>query len=390
MHITLSNSTTNPQKTHLQTLFDNLWRDVKNKQQANARLRIELSELHKIYHKKILPVEQLTEGPYSQLAQRLIEFFTRKSLTQWQRHELSQWIIECINYIELLNPEKSRELTVSYQQVLANYLKIDVEDVEQQMNHGAGSLDEFFADFDTIEEAFQCFSDNFADNFAENPSKERENPKSGFQEELFGFSEDDPKVFRGGPFEELFTPGIKAEEQDLVNDQWLRSIFRRTANALHPDKERNEALRSEKQNLMAQLLAAREEKDVFSLLNLYMQYVEGSDLLITDETMGKLCAQLNKQKNQLTEEKQEILYESPMYSELYKKLHSRNKKKREKNIERHIRGVRESTQEMLEFVVSLRNLKILKIHLEHRYEEHFYEEHGHVDYADNPFEFYDA
>ena len=366
---TTSADATSLQKNHLQQLFDGLWRDVKNKQQANARLKIELSDLRKIYHKKILPIEQLSEGPYSQLAQRLIDFFGRKSLAQWQRHELSLWIMECIDTIETFNPEKSGEVKASYQQALATFLQVDIADIEGQMNQGAGSLDELLADVDVFADVFadvdvdvdgiaetsHYFSDSFAGKVAGKVA-------SKFADDLSGHASTNREN--------------KVIEQNLLGDQWLRAIFRRTANALHPDKERDDTLRGEKQELMAQLLAAREEKNVVSLLKMYMQYVDGSDLLITDETMGQLCAQLNKQKKQLADEKQDMLYENPVLAELYKKLHSRSKKKRDKNIERHIQGVQESTQQMLEFIVSLQSLEILKIHLADRYEEYCHGEHA--------------
>ena len=122
---------------------------------------------------------------------------------------------------------------------------------------------------------------------------------------------------------------------------------------------------------------------MFGLLNLYMQYVGSEDLLITHETMEKLCEQLKEQKDQLVEEKDQILYENSMTAALYEQLHNRSKKRREKNIERHIQRVQESTQALLEFVASLRNLTVLKRHLEHRYQEHrlaiFNDEHFEFD-----------
>jgi hypothetical protein len=216
---------------------------------------------------------------------------------------------------------------------------------------------------------------------SEHAPNNRENTASGRSGGLFGLPEDDREAvqgdgYKGGAFKGFLAAQNKVNEQNLVSDQWLTTLFRRTANALHPDKERNEDLRSEKQELMAQLLAAREQKDVFSLLNMYMQYVDGNDLFVTDETMGKLCAQLNEQKHQLADEKQYILHQHPEVAELYKKLHCRSKKKRDKNIERHIQDIQQSTQQMLEFVVSLRNLEILKMHLADRYQEHCDKECG--------------
>jgi len=375
MHITLSENVVSPQKSPLQKRFEKLWRQVKNQQLANARLKNELAELHQTYHESILPVEQLTEQPYTELAQRLIVFFSRKSLAQWQRHELGQWILECIEHIEPLNPLKSHELTTAYHQVLADFLAIEVEDLEEVMNHSADPLDEFFAQFDDLGKAFQ---DSVNDT---------DHPDAAFQDDLFGiFGNGEDRDTGDDPiFEDFFTsedPLEKPREQNLFSDKWLRTIFRRTANALHPDKERNDAIRKEKEGLMAQLLITRQENDVFGLLNLYMQHVGSEDLLITHETMEKLCEQLKEQKDQLVEEKDQILYENPMNAALYESLHSRSKKTRDKNIERHIRGVQASIQDLLEFVASLRNLTVLKRHLEQRYEQNRF-----AMFDDRPFEF---
>lgn len=371
MNITLSETTASPEKTQLQKKFDKLWREVKNKQLANAKLKTELADLQNIYQERILPIEQLTAEPYAQLAQRLIEFFSRKSLTQWQRHELSQWIFECIEHIQPLNHERSYELMASYQQVLADHLGVDVEDIEYEMSQKNSPLDELFDEFEDLERAF-------------NDAMNKESSDSESQDDLFGFAEDDnihedfENFFAGEDLPE------KPKEKNILSDKWLRTIFRRTANALHPDKERNADLRKEKEGLMTQLLTARDEKDVFSLLNLYMQYVDSDDLLITDETMGKLCEQLKEQKNQLTEDRDQILYENPIYAALYENLYSKSSKKRERNIEMHIQHVEESTHGLSQFVASLRNLKILKVHLGDRYEEHRFER-----LEESLFEFYD-
>ena len=361
MNITLSTTTVSPKKTKLQKRFDKIWREVKNKQLANAKLRTELTDLHKIYQERILPVEQLTAEPYTHLAQRLIEFFSRKSLAQWQRHELSQWIFECIEHIQPLNPEKSHELMSSYHQVLADFLEVDIKEIENEVNGHGDPLGELFDEFENSE-----------------------NPDSESQDDLFGFAENED-IHEA--FEDFFAGEDlpeKPKEKNILSDKWLKTLFRRTANALHPDKERNADLRKEKEGLMSQLLTARDEKDVFSLLNLYMQHVDSDDLLITDDTMGKLCEQLKEQKNQLTEERYQILYENPMYAALYESLHSKSDKKRERNIELHIQRVEESTHEFSQFVTSLRNLKILKIHLGDRYEEHRF-----ASLEESPFEFYD-
>ena len=365
MNITLSENAVSPKKTKLQKSFDKIWSEVKNKQLENAKLKTELADLHKIYQERILPVEQLTAEPYSQLAQRLIEFFSRKSLSQWQRRELSQWIFECIDYVQPLHAERGAELVASYQQVLADFLEVDVEDLEEEMNQHDDPLEGAMGEFDDLEKAFHDAMNN-------------DSPESEFQDDLFGF---DMGGDGDNTFDDFFTGADSTghspehspehpKENNVFSDKWLRTIFRRTANALHPDKERNAALRKEKEGLMSQLLTARDDKDVYSLINLYMQYVDSDDLLIAEDTMRKLCEQLREQKNQLTEERHQILYENPMYAALYESLHSKNNKKRERKIALHIQRVEESTHEFSQFVASLRNLKVLKVHLNDRYEDH--------------------
>lgn len=359
MNITLSKNTTNPKKTALQKNFDKLWSEVKKQQLTNSELKTELDDLHKIYQERILPIEQLTAEPYIALAERLINFFSRKSLSKWQRYELGQWIFECIDHVQPLNPTKSHELMTSYKQVLADYLEVDIEEIEQEMHHQDDPLSNLFDEFDDLEKAF-------------NDTARNKNKNAEFQDDLFGFA-DDEAIYEDSyeTAEDFFADEFqeKTAEKNIFSDKWLRTIFRRTANALHPDKERNADRIKEKEELMTQLLIARDEKDVFSLLNLYMQHVDSDDLLVTDETMKNICQQLKEQKIQLTQERSQIFYENPMSAALYKSIHNNNAKKRERNIELHIQRVKESTDEFSEFVTSLRNLEILKHYLRDRYEE---------------------
>ncbi|MBV1919706.1 MAG: hypothetical protein KUG73_03430 [Pseudomonadales bacterium] len=178
-------------------------------------------------------------------------------------------------------------MVASYQQVLADFLEVDVEDIEEEMSEHGDPLDGAMDEFDDLERAFH-------------DAMNSDNPESGFQDDMFGsgmgedMGEDSDKSY-----DDFFTGADPSEhsleppkEKNIFSDKWLRTIFRRTANALHPDKERNAALRKEKEGLMAQLLTARDDKDVYSLINLYMQHVDSDDLLIAEDTMGKLCEQL--------------------------------------------------------------------------------------------------
>lgn len=366
MNITISKSTSNSKKSrsNLQKRFDKLLSEVKNKQKANEKLKLDLNNLYKIYQDQILPVEQLTITPFSELAERLIGFFGRKSLAKWQREELSQWIMECIEHVDAIDPKASETLFQSYRQEIANFLDVDLEELEKQSKEAEECLDKIFED---NEDPF------------ENMKNSTTSEEFGYQEDLFGFSEfenqDEQESTNQSDFnnfEDFFqeeTMKGKPQNSDRFSDKWLRDIFRRAANALHPDKEIDGKLKLEKEQLMSQLLTARDQNDVFSLLNIYMQYVDGDELQVAKETMENLCEQLRFQKKSLNEEKFEIIYENPIYYLIYENFYSKSKKTQDKKIKRHLKQVNDSIIELSQFAANIRNLKILKGHLENRYDE---------------------
>ena len=362
MNITISkNASTSKKskKTDLQKRFDKLLRDLKNRQKANETLKSDLSELYRVYQDRVLPVEQLSLEPYSDLAERLINFFSRKSLAKWQREELSQWIMECIEHVDSIDSEASDKLYQSYRQGIADYLEVDLEEVEAQAKQAEECLDEIFENFDTPTD----------DAEKANPSEQ-----PGFQEDMFGFSgfESENESVDQNNYEDVFGEGLGQEKQknkDFLSDKWLKVMFRRAANALHPDKESDEEKKLEKEILMSQLLTARDQNDIFSLLNIYVQHVDSGTLEIAEESMENLCEQLNNQKKRLDEEKYKIIYENPHYASIYDTFYSKNKKTQNKKIERHLKQVNDSIRDLSQFSTSIRNLKVLKVHLASRYDD---------------------
>jgi len=360
MNITISKKSSTSKKSNLQKRFDKLLRDVKNKQMANEKLKSDLSDLYQIYQDRVLPIEKLSLVPYSQLAERLIGFFRRKSLAKWQREELNQWILECIDHVDSIDSEASENLFQLYRQAIADYLEVDLEDVEEQARQAEECLDEIFENFDVP---------------VDDPQTTKTSEQSGFQEDMFGFSgfENENESIDQKDYEDIFGENVDQKKQvnkDFLSDKWLKVMFRRAANALHPDKECDEIKKLEKEKLMSQLLTARDQNDIYTLLNIYVQHVDSDTLEIAEESMENLCEQLVNQKAHLDEEKYNIIYENPLYASIYTSLYSKSKKTQNKKIERHLKKIEDSMRDLSQFSTSIRNLKILKFHLESRYEDY--------------------
>lgn len=363
MNIVISKTSPNTQQSVLQQRFDKLVREIKNKQNRNEKLKRDLVELYQTYQRDVLPVEKLLMKPYSELAERLIDFFGRKSLTKWQREELGQWIMECIEKVDSMDSEASESLFQLYRQRIADFLEVDLEEMEKQSQQFEASL----------EDIFESNDDGFTKSDSPDPSKQK-----GYQEDLFGFDdvESDDDVESQKIFEDLFEDffeeaNIRKNQKNnkVLDDKWIKSLFRRAANALHPDKESEPAKKLEKEVLMSKLLVARDKGDVFSLINIYMQYVDSDDMQISEETMSDLCDQLRHQKNHLEEEKFEIINENPVYALIYDNFFSTSKKTQKKKIETHLKQVNVSISNLNDLTENMRNLKILKSYLEIRYDE---------------------
>jgi len=93
-----------------------------------------------------------------------------------------------------------------------------------------------------------------------------------------------------------FKPTSRSELGDLFN---IHKLFRRIANAVHPDREQDENRKAEKHELMSTCLQARDAGDVAKLLSLYAAHVGDLPSNWSDESTGELVTALEKQLRQL-------------------------------------------------------------------------------------------
>lgn len=61
----------------------------------------------------------------------------------------------------------------------------------------------------------------------------------------------------------------ESKTDNLMDAAWIKRLFRRCAQKLHPDQERDPDQRELKQEQMAALLQARDDDDLLRLLQIY-------------------------------------------------------------------------------------------------------------------------
>lgn len=197
---------------------------------------------------------------------------------------------------------------------------------------------------------------------------------------MFGFTEEDLKQTFDNLFEEFGADGDydPFDQPDLsppgpdtkpLNAKWVRTLFRRTAQALHPDKEADPSMREHKHHLMSQLLEAREREDIMTMLTLYNEHVEGGDFTVAEQDADTLCLMLKKQIVQMEDELDAYFEEHPYRKFAYDRLHSPTTRGRQRRLKDAIKSIHQQIEMTDDLRLHLRNLNCLKDALRLRYDE---------------------
>jgi len=342
-----------------QLRFDKLWKQLESKQKRNTKLKRDLQSLMGTYNELVMPVEMELQQANVTEVERLITFFGRKSLGKNHRHELADWIGDSLDDLAQQESPEMPRLVALFNAALAAYHGISQEELDAEEAarlEMETSLAELFDEFGNGPEAAEGDHDSSQDDLF------------GSQDDIFGAAEDEPFRFDGHDHEpELESKKPRADQ--LLSGKWIRGLFRRTAQVLHPDKEQDPKQRAHKERLMSELLEARDKQDVMTMLQLHNEHVGDGQMQVAAEEMQALCELLEQQKHTLDAEKFDIIHESPFQSAVYEALYAASPKTRDKKLHIHLDGVRQATQHKREQVDYLRNLSRLKEVLDYRYGE---------------------
>ncbi len=316
-----------------------------------------------VYQARSIEVDREQLPHLTRLATKLIGFFGRKSLSQWHREELADWIDETLTRIEAVDNDTVSALRDDFRHTVAEQLGVSAADLEARAKEYA----------DRFETAFDELDD-------EEPGPGAAFDSDDPQEDLFGF-DDIWEGARAGEasFDEGTTYGREELEdaadraQRLMDGSWARGLFRRTVQALHPDRESDPERRKVKEDLMQQLLAARERDDIMTLLQLYSEHVAEDDLVLAEQEMTTACELMESRLEQLRLEHAACIYDSPQRLLVHELLYSPSQKKREKNIQAWARQLKVEAQQNQRLVEELRNLTVLKDVLAQRREQRVFD-----------------
>jgi hypothetical protein len=359
MKITLSTQVSSKTRRHkTQERFDKLSAKLKKQRQINQRFRQELDELIEFHRQHSLAAEQAQLGNHKALADKLLVFVSRKSLALWQRDELIQWFFEVVRKISPFEPDTAARLEDAYASATAKAWGMTRQEMEELMGAGSEFDDPLFDEADAEDDELDGFFDDF---FGFDPKDPDQEP----------FSSQDDYASKTGADN---TEASSSPRHALDSEGWIKQLFRKAAQALHPDREPDEAKRELKQRQMRELLKARKQGDIMTLLGIYTEHVDSSELQLAEQEMSRLCDLLQDQIDELEEEKDSYIFSHPHRLSVFQLLYAPTSKKRQQRIEEWKQSLADEAQYNKSILNRLRTLKDLKPILEDRNRLHQFQQ----------------
>lgn len=367
--------------------FAKKWQEIEKKQKRNANVLKKIDALYQVFQNDILPEEQAVVALLAQETHHLISFLPKKSFSQWQREELQGWIESNLSSLSQ-HPFADRKLfegaSKQYNDFLVGHAKKINEnhDFEPEEIHYMRSMaDEMFngeKEF-TDEELIEFMRDPsiFQQAFQEFIAEKSQEEDSNFDEQEFFQEDGHDHSHQNYQGHQRYHNDEAAEQQEklksLFNSSKLNKLYKILANRLHPDKETNEHLKAEKSELMAKLVAAKKNKDAFTIITMFHQFMPDSEHILFegDDThlTQALIALLNEKLKQLDKENRENKYENGIKSMVWQRLNGRSKKAQQENIAIHIADLEDDRTRYSYYIHEVKTVKLLKEILSERYDE---------------------
>jgi hypothetical protein len=114
------------------------------------------------------------------------------------------------------------------------------------------------------------------------------------------------------------------EQKEELKKKSLRSIYLSLAKLLHPDTEKDESLKAEKEEAMKKVTVAYNDKDIMKLLQIEMQWVSTHKQTLdnTDVDTVAIYVQLLKDQVQQLEFELNMVYNNPRYAHVMEYQHA--------------------------------------------------------------------
>jgi len=351
------------------------WQRIVNLKKKNERLEQELAAFKQECINALREDEQQMAAAILQQSRHLGQFLSRKSLAQWAKIELFEWIHENLTQVAsspFCNRDQLAEINHSLQD-LQHSLGLIVPELGPGRGPGSRSTEpkKEQKQQQKNQRADSATADMFEDLFAD---FEQETEEQNEGDEPFEDSEDPD--FWDHIFEEFRHAEEEADQesrdqtrslQQLLKKSSINTLFRRLARLLHPDREQDESLKAQRHEQMSKLIHAREHNDLFTLFNLYHEHTGELPLESLSGDNDQVLNLLKAHTQELREQQETIIYDVPLCGQFYDRFYDKNPKMRERKLRQYCKELREMIASERQLTRSIHSIATLKPYLEERF-----------------------
>lgn len=356
-------------KQRIKSRFQRLWAEAEALARDNAELENGLDALVKRISEDVFTAERRLGETVRLFVYRQLEFAHKKSLLKWQREELNDWIDENLSElmaVGMLDEPLQNKLAL----LRASEMGIDI-DPDSKLTP-AEQLDAYL---DTEADAFDNEFD-WADSGAANKTGDLFNDDDELDDTFDDELEEDELAellrklhaeFEGS--QERMKTSSRRKNQKPVSEKVFKRLFQQTAAALHPDKESDQNRRLEKHALMSELLKARKEHDLITIVKLHEQHANAESDLDSDDQQALeevLVEYLNHQQRRLDK----IIGQSPLHQMAFSQFYHKKPATVARRINAHLKQIDTKRQALSKLLTEVKTLKSFKEVLSARHESH--------------------
>lgn len=290
--------------------FNKLVKKIEEKRKYLDKFSQELDDCLDYYSKHVFPLEQQFLQLRITCLKLVFPFYSnknKKALPKKDVKVLGEVLSNWLNDIMTLNRNEPDEEIIKIIEALSgeNYqdmkreqfmdMKEDMEDMFSDMGLDVdlSDMNENMSEEDMISRMKQLH-DEMKQRIEEKETKKANKPKNKKQLEK----------------------EAKEKQVEEARNKSISTIYKQLAKTFHPDLEKDETLRLQKEELMKQLTVAYESKDLHTLLRLELQWVQQEEdnlAKLTDDKLGIYNTLLKEQLQEL-DEKIETVALHPRYA----------------------------------------------------------------------------
>lgn len=346
--------------------FNRAWQRVVKQQKENDCFREDLHTFTRETLDRIQDSEKMCMEAMYDTCLHLLGFFSRKSLTQWQRETLLAWVAEDLHTMQ--NSHFGAHLDMEpIRQRINEAVKTIYPGLSLQPEYPAGN-----PGFHNDSTPGSMHGDSFIEHGHPDFSAEFEQTGRASYTNRKQDDDDASQAFFQYFFEQQKAFEQERQEQSQALKQLMKSssvnkLFRKVAGILHPDKETNDAARQEKNRLMGELIKARNTNDIPRIFTFYAKYVGHSPLQELGEDLDSVTHLLERQYQDLRHIKESVLNEEPLTASLSRKSHGKTPAATQRAINNHLREIAAQTHNLRAMRQEITSLRMLKPYLEFHY-----------------------